>query len=247
VTVAGAPSSNSVSTATQKNSSLLFQFILSEFIEAYEETRKLNLLCTGTEEVLPLPPNIFCQFSGNQPDKKVQNILLKLLGESRGGINHFSWEFADGLLNKMHAYCMSFDSEPFEKEIIAMQHYVEKVRFACVSALEAINKNAAERRELLAAIDKITQAMQRLSKLMARMIQKFPEDENVIFFILRHRIQLDKLYGHRFVLKTINRMYSKGLSEVQQLLLKKFTRRGFENVLPMIHSLISEFDSELAL
>ena len=223
---------------TQKSNGLLFQFILSEFLESYEEIRKLGAL-NGCKEALP------SRTDAEHVLMPLQEALLKLLGSSKAGIRCFSWSFADGLLNKLHSYSLMLleNSEQFEKELLAMHYYIEKSRVACFSLLDLVKKRTRVRAELHAAVEKAIAAMQRLSKLIAGMMQQFREDENVIFFILRHKLQFDTLFGTRFVTKTLSRMYPRGLHEMRQLLLKKYTGRGFENLLHRIHSLISELES----
>ena len=232
VTLACAPAAHPIYCETHKNSSLLFQFILSEFIEAFDEIQTLNSL---VRQVSPRREN-------------VQQLLQKLLGSFKGGIRYFPWNFADGLLHKLQTYCILLheNNEHYEKELIAIQHYLEKVRAACSSALDILNRNMQEVPDLSTAIEKASLSMQRLSKLMARLMQQFREDENVLFFILRHKIHFDKLYGSRFVFKLLTRMYPKGLEEMRQHLAKNYARRGFENVLDPVNLLISELEASSA-
>ena len=204
------------------NNGLLFQFLLSDFIEAHEESRKLTLI-------------------GGDAEEEIQAALLKLLGGSQSGLSTF-WSFADGLLNKLHGHALLLleTSEQYEKELLALHYYIDKIRMACSHALNALKTDA--RTELRSALDKALIGMQRLSKLIPRMIQQFKDDENVIFFLLRHKTQFDRIYGNRFVQKTLGRMFPKGLHEVRQLLAQKYLNRGFDNLLQLIDSTLSALD-----
>jgi hypothetical protein len=68
----------------------------------------------------------------------------------------------------------------------------------------------------------------------------FHQDENVTFFLLRHREQFDKIFGQDFTKKFFKKMYAGGLPEAGKMMTQKYSERGFENLLPVIATKISE-------
>lgn len=223
------------------NNSLLFQFILIEFIEAYGDIQRLDVLCNRKPTALSdSHPNL------HNPDtrKQIEGILHKLTGTTRDYMRLFSWNFGDGLLAKLKNNCGLFihNAVGGEKELIALLHYADKIWLGCLQASDALSEPTPDLTTFLAAVEKASSSMQRFAKQMARIAMQFREDENVLFCILRYKESLDKLYGQRFVTKLFCRMYPKGLREVQQFLSQRYAARGFDNVMPAIAVKIAELE-----
>ena len=226
-----------------QNNSLLFQFILVEFLEAYTEIQKLDALCSRTFVPL-LNGEDACRETENKLPL-IQQTLAKLVGPTRDYMRLFSWDFSEGLLSKLRTYCSLFlqNADTDEKELIAIQHYAEKIWHMCLQATEALQEIPEDRPAVFIALEKSSSAMQRFAKLIARLIHQFKDDENVIFFVMRNYKIFDKLYGARFIIKLFSKIYPKGMKDVQQLLVKKYSERGFENVLPYIYNIVTEIET----
>jgi hypothetical protein len=228
-----------------QSNSLLFQFILLEFIEAYAEIHRLDglrnrpLSSSSLDEITSL--------TEESPLHLIETALAKLAGSPKDHMRLFSWNFNEGLLSKLRAYCTLFlqNDDTNEKELIAVQHYVDKIWQACVQASEATHEFPQERPLLFAALDKASAAMQRLAKLITRLIYQFRDDENVIFYILRNHQILDQLYGQKFTLKLMSKLYPKGLKEAHLLLTRKYQQRGFDNLVTPIAATVKEIEASL--
>lgn len=221
-------------TARQINSyhhsaTLLFQFILSEFIDAYAEIKHLDALCHAHETT---------------DWRIIQASMKKLIGSPRDYMRLFTWGIDEGYLSKLKAYCalhvQKTDSEG--KELIALQHYAEKVWQACIQSYDLLTGAPQDRPAFLAAIEKTVASMQRLAKHLTRIIHQFREDENIIYFVIKNHKAFDKLYGSRFVFKLLGRLYPKGIRETQQFLAKKYAARGFDNIVSAIQSHITDIE-----
>jgi hypothetical protein len=226
-----------------QNNSLLFQFMLVEFIETFTEIQKLDSLCSHI-----LEPLAASELSGRQNENNVhliKEILTKLVGPTRDYMQLFSWNFNQGLLAKLRTYCALFlqNADTDEKELIAIQHYADKIWQNCLQATDALHELPQDHALLFSALEKSGTAMQRFAKLIARLIPQFKNDENVIFYILRNHKLFDKLYGNRFAFKLFSKIYPKGLKEAQQFLIEKYRERGFENMLPVIDSAVNEIEA----
>lgn len=228
--------------AYQHNNSLLFQFILVEFIETFGEIQRLDILCNRKPAALPADNGN--SLHNETTCRQIEEVLAKLVGSARDYMRLFSWNFGDGLLTKLKNNCALFlhNADNDEKEMIALQHYADKMWLGCLQAIDSWREEPREQAAFLAAIDKASNAMQRFSKLIARIALQFRDDENVIFCILSHKESLDKLYGTRFISKLLCRMYPKGLREAQLFLSKRYAERGFDNILPAIAFKIAELE-----
>lgn len=226
-----------------QSNSLIFQFILGEFIEAFTEIQRLDSLCSRTPTPLP-PDELSCRQTENNYHL-IEAALIKLVGSTKDYMRLFSWNFNEGLVSKLKTYCALFlqNASADEKELIAIHHYAEKIWQGCLQAMDVIHQSPTDRNELFSALEKTSSAAQRFSKLLVRLIHQFRDDENVIFYVLRNYKLFDKLYGPRFVVKLFSKIYPKGLKEVQYLLVKKYTERGFENILPTIYAFAAELEA----
>ncbi|MEI8365950.1 MAG: hypothetical protein WCF65_05990 [Parachlamydiaceae bacterium] len=225
------------------NNSLIFQFVLSEFIESFSTIQQLNSYCCNPNSASLGDAISFSTAISHR--QEIGTCLTKLLGSSNGHIHLFSWNFSEGILSKLKTYCALLlqNSDNDEKELIALQHYAEKIWLGCLQIGEALNSTPFEAGPLTAAVEKASSSMIRFSKLIARLISQFRDDENVIFYVVRNHKILDKLYGNRFVFKLLGRLYTKGMHEVQHVLSVKYSARGFDDLLPAIRSHIAEIEA----
>lgn len=228
------------------NNSLIFQFILSEFTESFITIQKLSSFNCSPHA--PPSAEVLSLSSAINHRQEIEAYLAKLVGSSKGLMQLFSWNFSDGSLSKLKTYCTLLlqNSDNDEKELIALQHYSEKIWLGCVQIAEALNNVPFEAAQLAASIDKTSSAMIRFSKLIARLIPQFRDDENVIYYVVRHHKLFDKLYGHRFVVKLLTRLYTRGLQEVLHVLSRKFSARGFDDLIPMIKSYMIEIEATVS-
>ena len=225
------------------SNSLLFQFILSEFIEAFVEIKKIDKMCSRTDQTALA---ISSDSNSSELDYPAIKTSLRLLaGATKDYMRLFSWNFSEGILTKLKTYCSLFleNSISSEKDFIAIQHYSEKVWQGCLQAIDALEEVPIDRAAMLSAIDKASSAMHRFAKQLARLCHQFRDDENVIFFILRHHSLLDSLYGPRFTSKLLSKMFPKGLREVQHFLITRYAQRGFTVVEAPIRSLSAEIEA----
>lgn len=225
-----------------QNNSLLFQFILAEFLETSTEMQKLDTLCSRS--LSPMPSH---EQSGRQKDLHLmQQSLTHLLGATKDNMRLFSWNFKEGLLTKLRTYCTLFllnaDNDSDEKELNAIQHYADKIWYNCHQAIDALYDLPQDHTSLFSALERASTATQRLAKLIARLIPQFKQDENVLYYVVRHHQLLDKINGNRFTLKLFSKIFPKGIKEGHQFLIQKYTERGFDHLLAPIDSAIKEIE-----
>jgi len=81
-------------------------------------------------------------------------------------------------------------------------------------------------------IQTILSSIDNILKLFLICLKKFTDNENVIFFLLRKKILLIKIYGLK-ITSRLFKTFSKKQS-LSSLLIKRFKSRGFDHLLPII-------------
>jgi hypothetical protein len=81
--------------------------------------------------------------------------------------------------------------------------------------------------------------LRHLAKSIMKTVTQFQDDENVLYFILRHADHLDHLFKSNFTFKLFSQLFVNGLQGASQLLLQKYAKRGFHQLLPTIRRQIS--------
>lgn len=226
----------------QTNSSLLFQFLLSDFLASFLDILRLDTLCH--RRLLPFIEKTYNEHN-QELIQEIEKILERLVGTKKDYIKRFSSSMNEGNLSSFKKHCLLFShqSESEVKELLALQHYADKTWQNCQLAVDALGDAPNKCAQLFAYLEKASSSMHRLGKLIARLIQQFREDENVVFFVLRHKESFDQAFGKRFITKLFGRMYPKGLREVEHFLIKKYTARSFDNIIPVITRMFHELEA----
>ena len=104
--------------------------------------------------------------------------------------------------------------------------------------IEAIeDRNYAGAEDIL---NKLHRNIRQTAKEFVKAIIFLKENENVLFFLLRHRMQLDDIYGQSFTMKLIAGLFTGGLSEAQAHIIEKYSSRGFEKLSETIRQHFNE-------
>ncbi|MBA3814925.1 MAG: hypothetical protein H0X29_00065 [Parachlamydiaceae bacterium] len=224
------------------NNSLLFQFILSDFLAAYLDIQSLDILCH--RKLLPVVEKTYSEHN-EELIHKIAEVLERLIGTKNDHIKRFSSNINEGILTRFKMHCSKFShqSEGDTKELLAMQHYAEKAFQNCLLAVDALQDAPNKYTQLFTYLEKASTALHRLGKLITRLILQFRDDENVLFFVLRHKDSFDKAFGKRFISKLFCRMYPKGLREAEHFLIRKYMDRSFDNITLIITRLFVELEA----
>jgi hypothetical protein len=239
-----------------QSNSLLFQFILSDLMQAHRIVQETNRLANRWKQSSNAP---FAQSVGSKFFLLLKTSVNKLVGSSQDYMRIFSWSIENGILAKLKNNCGFFtqNSHSDDKNALVLQRYANNTWLLCLRCLDIIR--AIEHDALLdvlgkakplgyysnvlfQTLEKMTLSMQRFSRILIRLLFTFKEDENVIFFLLRCKEELDSLYGINAVIKLLEQMYPGGLQEVGHFLSKKYASRGFDNLLPVIANKIAELE-----
>lgn len=206
--------------------SLLFQFIFWELILAQQEMQKIDSL------------QAMAQKHDVQWNESLQNHIMRLAGSTQGYMRLFSWN-DDGILTKLRNYCTLFtqNDETPSKEKAVMYNAANQAWLNSLQILDCIRdfEEEQDERKILLLLTRLNRNIVRLSNCALRVVEQFSRDENVLFFILRHKEQLDGVYDNGFVLKLMKRLFGRKLEQAKDFLTQKYDQRGFHHLIPVIH------------
>ncbi len=233
-----------------QSESLLFQFILAEFLTTYGLIQQLENAYAGIEAAL-IKNRMMGQIRA--PLERLSQLIGHLLGSANLDDDAFPWAVENGCLAKLYHYGIIY------------HHRAETNRRMAENISGCISKafhSALQSREVLAALlyrgidakaisdysilynllDKLIDNIQRGSRLLVRTIVEYRHDENVAFFLLRHRHEFHALYDRQFLTKMFQKMYPRGIAEAKEFLLKRYADRGHTEILEGIIHASSELE-----
>jgi hypothetical protein len=227
--------------------SLCFQFILSEFIETFKEVQVIEDVYKEMESLL-IKRRLLADV--DHLLRELLESIIKLAGSAVINEEIFSWNTRKGCLSKLRHYCYPFVNQFENKEstVVNLNICVSKAFHSALQAREVIlylhqeDQNAKKMPDyamLYQLLDRLIDNINRASRLILRVIIRFREDENVVYFLLRNKEELDAIYKTNFVTKLFRKMYPDGVEEAGQLLMKKYSERGFTKLLNTIAGKIS--------
>lgn len=212
---------------------LLLQFVLSEFLPVYLEAKRLHtaawvLANESYSEELHLA---------------ALRSLGALVGRSQEAMRLFSWSEERGVLQKLCSYAALLYSSRKgggKEEALHRQatkglllgvelHEIYRALWEAPSEKRQEALQRTEGRERL-----FYRHIERVARHIGQVAASFPLDENVLFFLLRHREQLDALFFEGYTKKLIKEISPQTVDELEELVKRRYKRRGFQQLLPLI-------------
>lgn len=236
---------------------LLFQFIIAEFLLA---SREVQALSSVIEQF---------KMSTEQKDhylkreywlNNLKGALAKLAGPDNEFIHQHVWNVEEGPLAKFKNYCslLARQQEQDIKEYEALSRYSQKTWLLCLQCFEEVREiekrlegskviTTLEEGEILPHyefiyqfVHKIAFSFERIVRIIIRLIHSFGNNENVLLYLLRHRAEIEEIFGRDFVPHALSRLHPQGLSGTIQALKDKFRLRGFEQLHVIIDARLIE-------
>lgn len=208
--------------------SLLFQFILSEVFKGFSILIKIEKM-RGTAQ----KPEAFA------------NSMRQLAGAGIGLQRYFPWNPEEGVFSRLKAYvdylAEKWSSDPDAKVIHDLQKCVHHLWSASMDTLAVLEATGME--EFPAKFDKAQAFAQKLKKALTKALICFKDDENVVFFILRHHAAFSAIYGIDSTHKLLDKMYSGGVAEAKMFLQKTYAKRQFCHLAPVINTFFNHLES----
>lgn len=228
-----------------QNKSLLFQFILSEFITSYKKVQELERHYQEMESLL-----IKQRLQGdvNTHLNQLLHLMPALTGAQMviGNEQTFPWTHDKGSLNKLRHYCYLLSHRlPDQEDVLNLNIAVSKAFHSALQIREVIFSLQRQLEDiervpnyvsLYQLLDRVIDNIRRVSRLILRILVQFKDDENVLYFLLKYRTDLDQLYKTQFVARILKKMFPNGSEDAKNLMIQKYSERGFHHLLDSISS-----------
>jgi len=241
------PASRLTSGFYYHSESLLFQFILYDFLHAHGDIKKLIELAAKFTTISKEKAKIAVK---RQVLCELIQISQHLAGSSYAYMRLFSWNHEGEILHKLNNYCALFSRlsslDPSQSTKIyqhANQMWISSIRLHDLfcSMLDSPQKNwSAPFSNFQAQMAKLNNAIKRFTVMLAQIIPKYSGDENIIFFILRHVNEFDLIYHQGFIKSLLSQVSPNGLDELQNSIVHKYKIRGFDNLISIINTKFEE-------
>lgn len=195
-----------------QNEALLLQFLLHESLRANQVLKKKP------------NPELFLQLTGN--------------------LNHYpsTWHAPFGHLPKLFHYCsllsMHFNTPPS----LLCAHLGESLERAFVLAKSCQALTDAEEEERGKLYSKLKKETRLFLKLLFEKVADFRDNPSVLFFLLKHQEEFDALFREPIIRKTFQAFFPEGMKHAYQFLVEKFSKKGFNHLLPLIEEKLKTFD-----
>ncbi|MGK5595596.1 MAG: hypothetical protein ACSNEK_09620 [Parachlamydiaceae bacterium] len=218
-----------------QDSHLVFQFILSEFIKASEEARRLEPLIA-----------LYKQKNGENHCELVHS-LTGLSGYSHNHGQIFPWTHAEGSLNKLttliHQYVqLSGES----REVKEIQNVLDKSLKESKKALHLLKASEKDNSSVYVEdmielhVIQALKSFRKLKKHLFPLLKLFRNNANVLFFLLKNQQALRNIYGKRVIVQFFKENCPEGHTSLEHFLLGEYTKRGFSQLAKNINDKMSE-------
>lgn len=217
---------NSIETLpTPYSDSLLFQFILAEYIFIHCQINKIQSLLENyklSQETL-----LDC-LNAHQMQNKLNQFFHFLRDPQFSELLQSQYRSQ----KKFKNYAQSFQQDGVQKELFVLKKQVTKAWLLNIELLDA-SLNCNDFNLFESILKKNLKVLNLLKRPLIKLIPQFRDDENVIFFFLSRQQALDAILGPYFTSKLLVSMFS-NLQNCAQFLLKSYARRNFDRLLPII-------------
>lgn len=214
----------------QNNYSLVFQFIVSEYLAVCQALKVL-------ESQLQ-----------HKHLENVKKILLQLIGTPEDQFHTFSVYSDHHLLIQLQKSCqyLAFQDEEENVSSVKLSTYAQKVYRLTYQAWKVFDELEPQSdhhivQHLEIFIPKIQDYLRKMGRLISKLFLQFEDDETILLFLLQNHQALDEIYQTTYVKKLLSKMFDKGIHAAEIYVSKQYSKRGYHQLL----SIISEASLEL--
>jgi hypothetical protein len=234
-----------------QNQGLLFQFILAEFLTTYpliQEIQRSYRSLKFAASKAQLSHKI------EAPLKQLLFSLTQLTGHRDHDPHSSSSTPSDGHLKKLRHYYNLFNSpDPVKPKVLAdlkkCNHQalnsalITQLAVTDLLSRSQVTKMLLDVPSLYEELERLIRYMKRSANLLIPLILVYHTNENVVFFLLTHRHEIDALYQQNLVHKLFHKMYEGGFEQLEKFLKQRYAQRGFDALLPLISQHVTQMVS----
>ncbi|MDP1834601.1 MAG: hypothetical protein Q8K75_01615 [Chlamydiales bacterium] len=178
--------------------------------------------------------------------KKNQDTLHHLFEQVESMVSYSIYSCTQptqGVLHQFRNDCRKLHQLSLSDSTATLYKIADKAWIEAQHAIHAYthgSDDAEKRLPFLGYIVKMVKTVERFRKSWPKMLVDFRQDENVLFFLLRRRVDLDPLCGTGFVRDLLQKLWPKGRQELESFVLAAYRRRGFDQLVPQIRAACEE-------
>jgi hypothetical protein len=228
-----------------QSQSLIFQFVLAEFLKTNQHLEALKSLCDGDQlseqdvEVL----------------REKFTFHLKKLGYALPFTSKefLPWSHEKGIFVKLEEYTkqLLLTSKRNEETYVKLHRSFTKCTEACYEAFDHLQETLRQPKETIChrifelPIKKITTIFKSFGiayNAIPLLFKEFNKDENVILFLINHYDAFERIYTKPVMKKLFDKINAKGVDGVKDFVLQKYSERGFETLIPLISEKLNDIE-----
>lgn len=223
---------------------VLFQFILNEFLMIGEENREWpDLILKGS------PSSAALQKMWHMLFQK----LNKLSFSPQDHMWQLPWNFDAGIFTKLknYSYLYARNAEIEDPYLYQMHDLFHKTWMLCKQTIDIMENDLIPQhpgsrqkdslKQIKLNIERIQRKIKLLKKFILTILKTFEQNENVLFFLLRHHERFSLFFEKKFVFKFFSQLFSESrIEEVRAFLIHRYAMRGFDHLLPIINEKFDE-------
>jgi hypothetical protein len=221
----------------QQKISVTVQFILHEFLQVLSSLRALETI------TLKL---ISKKGEGRAKDwNSFRDCLYELTGSEEDYQPGLPWMVLEGSLHRLYNYCYAFASKrgKHHDEAEELKDQVERSLKQALYLRELLPCSPGSRcvvepecgAKVLKNAETLIRSLHKSSRFLCKKLHDFSHEEDVLFYLLQHRVLFDLLFPETTLSTLFLKMYPKGLEQVEQFLIRQYTKRGFDELIPKIN------------
>jgi hypothetical protein len=233
----------------KQNDNLLFQFFLSELFTVFEEKQKILALSQEIEVALA-QSNSFIEV-----EKELDQLactIFTLVDATEGFVYASPWIPHKGCLGKLHHYAQHLIKKTTlqESSTTDLLIHINKAFHYILQSMEQLQEllyfdsKKIKLENIAVLTDKLTafsHQMNLIPKICADLIFKFFHDENVLFFLIRHQEDLERLQLTQLLQKVVTHLYKGSNNALKTSLTSLYTKRGFSHLAKILDEKIDEY------
>jgi len=215
----------------------LFQFLLSEFLETHGKIFALTHLVNQPAQMDAFKAPL-SQLVSSMTDSSSRSFLDRAV---------FSWHSNNGCLTKLAHFCSLWQSPAKTSDTQTLKKQSYRAFLLCLELQAILNHRREGKKQALEndfrAFQKVTEklsaSLASLTRAVASTLAFFDRDENVVFFLLNRHQAIDAIYGPQFLCNWVKKNHF-SLEKAFHFLNARYTKRGFDHILPQIAKKIDE-------
>ena len=239
----------------KQNDHLLFQFFLSELFVVFQEKKEL------TEKYQELE---LC-LARKKPALEIKKLInelahatFTLIDATEGAEYASAWIPHRGCLGKLNHYAHHLTKrlKPHNIKTSNLLYSINQSLHYTLQATEllqdliycdAAQVNLQSISQLIDKFNGISYQINLLPEVCIHLITEYFHDENVLFFLLRHKDQLENLNLSQFLIKIIDSLFNGSIDHLKTSLIGRYSKRQFNHLADILDEKIDEYFSNSPL